>query len=195
MPSTPHDPPLNPYEAPQTLDLVVATLADAPVASESLVAPPREVKRWMNAALALYFVSFVVPYAPWIWFENQNWQWGMGAFFGIMGIFFCWHPFFFSWWANVTFWIAYRDLNRVTSGKALIFAIAGVILAPITGIGEWFDPATMQDNKQIEPLFSGPIVTSAPYLCWLGSMVLMLIAAIKLRRFVSRCSPSEAIHD
>lgn len=192
MHGLPQDPPLNPYEAPQTRELPVAALAETAAATTSLVSPPREVQRWMNAAIILYFVSFAVPYAPWFWQTEQDWHWGVGTVLCLFGVFFFWHPFMISWWANVMFWIAYRYLNRVTSGKALGFAIAGMALAPIIGILEWLDP-NWQDNQKVERFFPTPLFTSAPYLCWLGSMLLMLIAAIKLRRVVKASeTPSAA---
>jgi hypothetical protein len=194
MPPAPDNPPLNPYEAPQTRDLPVAALAEAAAATESLVAPPREVQRWVKAALWLYWISFVVPYAPWIWAEKQDWHCGTGLFFCIFGMFAFWFPPLFSWWANAMFWIAYRDMNRVTAGTALGYAITAMVLAPVTGILELLYPVLRSDDGLMQAL-SVPIVTSAPYLCWLGSMVLMLIAALKLRRAVSRSTELEATHD
>jgi hypothetical protein len=192
MPNQQNDPPLNPYEAPQTCELPSAAFVEPRVTSTSLVSPPPEVQRWMKASIVLYFVSFVVPYAPWVWSARQDWHIGIGTILSIFGLFFFWNPYMISWWANLTLWLAYRDLNRLNSGRALGFAIAGMCLAPVIGVLELIDPYIRYSNGDLDELLPNRLLFSAPYLCWFGSILLMLIAAIKLRLVLNSSEESFA---
>jgi hypothetical protein len=172
--------PINPYEAPQSHELPTATLADLAAADKSLVYPPREVKRWLNAALALYFVSFVVPFAPWLE-DPHGWEFGIGLQLFLAGLFWFWHPYVIAWWANLFFWLSWHRLHRASGKHGLIPAIIGMLLSMTSVcIARQGIPVPGRDIN----MFPGPLRNSVPYYCWLGSMLLMLIAAMKLRRVV-----------
>lgn len=85
----------------------------------------------------------------------------------LMGLLGCWHPLYIAWWANVMFLAAWRNLSRGDATTGFGFSLGGALLAlsyaPFAKY-TWFYLPTSS-------------LSYLCYGCWLGSMVLMLIAA------------------
>lgn len=157
----------NPYAAPQTRELVL------PVALERVELQatrreevlPRSTQRWLNAALTVYGLAFVVP----IFESGENWTPFVGFYFFFVGAVMCWHPMLIAWWANVFFLLSRRNLHRGRSERACVYAGIGVLVA-----------ATFLVFGVIESQF---IRMNPPYFCWLTAMILQWIAAVDMRQF------------
>jgi len=173
-----HDPPLNPYEAPQTTDLQSSTATTDRAAAETWALQPRaplppSVERWLKAALVVYLLSFIVPLAPWA-NTRDAWEIGYGLILFIWGIAYCWHPMFIAWWANVFFGLSIWKTRHHRPGLALVFALLSVLTAGSFGfIFGHLDHASPG---------AGKLPYILPYFCWFGAMSLQAIAAWKLRK-------------
>lgn len=93
-----HDSPHNPYVAPQSRELSIAKSVETLDTSTSPFGLPCGVQRWQMAAIIMYFVAFIVPYAPWTWSSGQDWRVGMGFFLLTFGAVNFWNPFVFPSW-------------------------------------------------------------------------------------------------
>ncbi len=165
----------NPYAAPQTTNLRPTNdrteQAWAEVRSWHPAAElPPSIRRWMNAALIVYAISFLVPLAPWS-DQPDGWNFGAGVMLFVWGIILCWYPPCFPWWANVFFGLSRWSMNRARPGKGLMYAILGLVSSALFGLyGSWSGPGY------------GGLPFDLPYLCWVTAMLLQTVAAGKLWR-------------
>jgi hypothetical protein len=163
----------NPYAAPQTRELVLPQELERAerrtTSTEEIL--PRTTQRWLNAALIVYWLAFVVPLVR----SWDSWMPFIGTFFFIMGALMCWHPFMFAWWANVFFVLSRRNLYRGRSQRACVYAGIGVLAAASFMV---LGMLSSGSDRFIFHLSMNP-----PYLCWLAAMILQWIAAVDMRQF------------
>jgi hypothetical protein len=158
MPTAPHDPPLNPYEAPQTRELVFPVAFER---SDQLILRQRQTAELGflgQTAILFYIVAFIVPVAPWL-DRDDAWQWGAGFEIFTVGLRFCLHPVCFSWWANLFFWVAILKWKNARLFTAGFLAFMAVVLASGYFIVMQFD------RNWYWPL---------PYGFWCASMYLLM---------------------
>lgn len=171
----------NPYAAPQTremtLPLAIERAELQPTRPDQVL--PRSTQRWLHAALMVYVAAFMVP----MWKSSNDWMPFAGTFFFFVGAMSCWHPLMFSWWANVFFVLARRNMKRGRSQRACVYAGLGVLAAasfPLIGVLDsnpnWFLGLTL----------------NGPYLCWLAAMIVQWIAAVDLWQYYR--NPNVVIH-
>jgi hypothetical protein len=170
----------NPYAAPQTRDMVLPLAlerAELRLTRTDEVLP-RSTQRWLNVALAVYGVSFVVPLIT----SVDRWTPFMGIFFFFMAALMCWHPLMWCWWANVFFYLSRRNMHRGRSQRACVYAgIGALAAASLMVIGFW---GGRGDDYYMN------MTLNPPYLCWLAAMLLQWIAAVDMRRFnKNQCRP------
>lgn len=161
----------NPYAAPQTRDMVLPLALEQ---AELRATPtdeimPRSTQRWMNIALAVYGLAFVIPLV----ISADRWIPFIGIFFFFMGALMCWHPFMWCWWANVFFYLSRRNIQRGRSQRACVYAGIGVLAAASFVVLGYFG-----NDNDLTRLAANP-----PYLCWLAAMIVQWIAAVDMRGF------------
>lgn len=174
----------NPYAAPQTRELALPLALEQTELRTTRTDEvlTRSTQRWLNAALAFYAIAFAVPL-----FESWNrWMPFMGIFFFVMGAVMCWHPFMFSWWANVFFVLSRRNLYRGRSQRACVYAGIGVLAAASFMMLGCFSSGS---DRFLFYLSFNP-----PYLCWLAAMILQWIAAVDMWQY-NRNQQKEMLRD
>jgi hypothetical protein len=192
MPTAPDDPPLNPYEAPQTIESQLPRAEDqASKLPSRMVVIPTSTQRWMYAARLLYGLAFFVPFQPWhAWNsagDNVHWFPFLGLLYFAMGIFMCWHPLGIPWGANICLLLSQRNLYRGNIERGAFYATLGMILAISFFLLWWWWG---------EPGFERQRVTlNAPYFCWLAAMILQLIAAVDLGWFHKNRADELSVHE
>lgn len=173
----------NPYAAPQTRDMLLPLALERAelrlTQTDEIL--PRSTQRWMNAALAVYGLSFVVPLiASW-----DSWMPFMGIFFFFMAALMCWHPLMWCWWANVFFYLSRRNLKRGRSQRACVYAGLGVLAAvSLFVVGFVIRFGGFGDSDILR------MTINPPYLFWVAAMLLQWIAAVDMRQF-NRCCNGE----
>lgn len=191
MPNESDDPPLNPYEAPQTTELQPSGDAAAyPQAQDwtvQTIAPlPVAVRRWMIAAIGVYVLSFIVPLAPWAGMR-QAWDFGYGSIMFVWGLFYCWHPLFIAWWANVLLMASLWQMKRRRSGPALVYALIAILAAGSYGL-------ISNEGDLLTPFGFGvgqlPFIL--PYFFWFAAMTLQAVAAWKLEKSMAETQSNGA---
>lgn len=166
----------NPYAAPQTCEWILPLAIER---TELRTTPtdeimPRSTQRWMNAALAVYGLAFVVPLIT----EVDRLIPFMGIFFFFMAALMCWHPLMWCWWANVFFYLSRRNLQRGRSQRACVYAGVGVLAAASLFFMGFVIRFSGFGDSDILRMTLNP-----PYFFWVAAMILQWIAAVDMRQY------------
>jgi hypothetical protein len=160
--------PENYYEAPQTELLSASHMLTArPILAGQLW------NGWHGLGSAVYLLSFLLP----AWDQTYGWQ------LFVLGLFFCYYPMAWPWFANPLLWVALVKSTRQTSLKgAVIWNAFAVLFAVAFGL-------IMLLNRSDRPWQELPIPWA--YLAWLASMLIFLVA--NFRSFVNQGRTAVAV--
>ncbi len=145
--------PENYYQAPQTeLSSASHMLTTRPILAGQLW------NRWHALGWFIYLVSFLLP----AWDRMYGWQ------IFALGMFFCYYPMAWPWFANPLLWFALFKSTQPRGLKAAIFwnGLATLFAAAFGVI--------MLVNRADRPWDEMPIPWA--YLAWFGSMMIFFMA-------------------